>query len=199
MTTTPAISAHVTTEERAAFEAVAPTHNITIERFKHRPDKYKYEYTISMFKLWQAAWSAALAGAPKPCGKCLWGDCPPCAAIGAGDTELLDSLGNASWNLECFDMPTGGDDSDIGWRVVEHHMEAPHKRTVAEVYEDSPRKAIRAAMQTLAPTRLEGETTAPQMFCLRCNGEGSIHIGIDESPTEQCKRCDGTGLTPTQP
>lgn len=51
---------------RAAFEAEAPKHNITIERFKQRPDSYKFEYTISMFKLWQAAWDAAIASQQRP-------------------------------------------------------------------------------------------------------------------------------------
>ncbi|MDN4061178.1 hypothetical protein QPK31_23440 [Massilia sp. YIM B02769] len=74
------------------------------------------------------------------------------AAQTADDTKLLDALGHASWGLEAFNMPTGGDDNEIGWRVIEYHMAAPHRRTVAEVYEDSPRAAIKAAIESPTPT-----------------------------------------------
>jgi hypothetical protein len=103
------------------------------------------------------------------CVKCgapfVWCHCnPPLAATvkavpsKALDTKLLDALGNESWNLECFDMPTGGDDSDIGWRVVGHHMAEPIRRIVAEVYEDNPRAAIKVALA--AP--LAGKTGGAQ-------------------------------------
>lgn len=58
------------------------------------------------------------------------------------DTKRLNALAENSWDLRCFDMPTGAGDADIGWRVVEHHMVKPHKRTVAEVFRDDPRQAI---------------------------------------------------------
>lgn len=62
------------------------------------------------------------------------------------DTKRLDALAENSWDLRCFDMPTGADDADIGWRVVEHHMAKPNERTVAEVFRDDPRQAIDAAI-----------------------------------------------------
>lgn len=34
--------------------------------------------------------------------------------------------------------------------------------------------------------------TAP--VCSKCHGEGVTHTGIEESPTAQCGKCDGTGL-----
>lgn len=62
------------------------------------------------------------------------------------DAKLFDALRDESWDLRCFDVPTGGDDADIGWRVIGHWQAAPHERTVAEIYHDDPRAAIRAAL-----------------------------------------------------
>jgi len=63
------------------------------------------------------------------------------------DTKLLDTLRSESWDLRCFDIPTGGDDSDIGWRVIGHWQAEPCERVVAEVYYDDPRAALKAAME----------------------------------------------------
>lgn len=60
--------------------------------------------------------------------------------------ELLEALRQESWDLRCFDIPTGGDDADIGWRVVGHWMAEPRERVIAEVYEDDPCAAIRVAI-----------------------------------------------------
>jgi len=35
--------------------------------------------------------------------------------------------------------------------------------------------------------------------CKKCNGEGVIHTGIDESPHRQCSACDGTGVAAPPP
>lgn len=62
------------------------------------------------------------------------------------DRDRLNAVVDGSWGLRCFEIPTpGGDDADIGWRVIEHHIAAPHERVVAEVFYDSPRAAIDAA------------------------------------------------------
>jgi hypothetical protein len=71
------------------------------------------------------------------------------------DTIRIDALRDQSWDLRCFDMPTGEGDADIGWRVIQHHMAAPHERVVAQVYRDDPRAAIDAALNT--PTNLPSE------------------------------------------
>lgn len=63
------------------------------------------------------------------------------------DCDLLDALQLQSWDLRCFDIPTGGDDADIGWRIIGHWQAKPHERTVAEVFSDNPRAAIRAALE----------------------------------------------------
>jgi len=68
-------------------------------------------------------------------------------AAAKADGELMDALKQNSWDLRCFDIPTGGDDADIGWRVIGHWQAKPHERTVAEVYNDDPRAAIRAAIE----------------------------------------------------
>lgn len=99
--------------------------------------------------------------------KChLGGGCFECGGIGAiwdttdyadlgrfiaeespyDDRKLLDAIQHESWDLRCFDIPTGGDDCDIGWSVIGHWQAEPHERVVAEVYVDDPRTAIRAAI-----------------------------------------------------
>jgi len=81
---------------------------------------------------------------------CDWVNNPHTAAVEAEALEakqLLDALRDESWDLRCFPVPTGGDDADIGWRVIGHWMAKPHERTVAEVYHDDPRDAIREALR----------------------------------------------------
>lgn len=62
------------------------------------------------------------------------------------DAKLLDAIQHESWDLRCFNIPTGGDDCDIGWSVIGHWQAEPHDRVVAEIYHDDPRAAIRAAI-----------------------------------------------------
>lgn len=62
------------------------------------------------------------------------------------DAKLLDAIQHESWDLRCFNIPTGGDDCDIGWSVIGHWQAEPHERVVAEVYVDDPRTAIRTAL-----------------------------------------------------
>lgn len=79
------------------------------------------------------------------------------ASLPDGDSQdraRLDTLHRESWDLRCFDIPTGGDDYDIGWRVVGHWQAKPHERVIAEVYTDDPRAAIDAAIR--APANAEG-------------------------------------------
>lgn len=60
--------------------------------------------------------------------------------------ELLEALKRESWDLRSFNVPTGGGDYDIGWRVVGHWEAEPRERTISEVFEDDPAAAIRAAI-----------------------------------------------------
>jgi hypothetical protein len=69
----------------------------------------------------------------------------------ATDTELLDALSSNSWDLRCVSVPTGGDDYDIDWLVIEHHQAPPHERTIAQAYRDDPREAIRRALRETNP------------------------------------------------
>lgn len=62
------------------------------------------------------------------------------------DTKRLDALAQEYWDLRSFEIRTWGDDSDVGWRVIEHHMAEPRERVVAEVFKDDPRAAIDAAL-----------------------------------------------------
>jgi hypothetical protein len=64
------------------------------------------------------------------------------------DKKRLDAIADESWELRCFTIPSYADDADVGWRVIQHHMQAPHERVVAEVFRDDPRAAIDAAIKS---------------------------------------------------
>lgn len=63
------------------------------------------------------------------------------------DTELFDAIVSNSWDLRCISVPTGGDDYDIHWIVIEHHEAEPCEREIGRAYYDDPREAIRAALR----------------------------------------------------
>lgn len=69
------------------------------------------------------------------------------------DTEHLDFLSAEYLHLIPFEMPTGAGDADVGWKVLQSHQ-GRGDVVIAEVYEDSPRKAIEAARSAL--TKCEG-------------------------------------------
>lgn len=65
---------------------------------------------------------------------------------------LFKALQDQSWDLRCFSIPTGGDDYDIGWRVIGHWQAEPCARTIAEVFTDDPAEAVRQALVALKST-----------------------------------------------
>lgn len=60
---------------------------------------------------------------------------------------LLRTIQQECWTLRCVSIPTGGDDADVGWEVVEHHMAKPHERVVA--IGCTPTEALRCAASEL--------------------------------------------------
>lgn len=60
------------------------------------------------------------------------------------DSERLGIVDSNSWTIECYDIPTGGDDTDIGWRVIEYYMAKPNEREIGSG--KTPREAIDAAI-----------------------------------------------------
>lgn len=74
---------------------------------------------------------------------------PPAPAV-PDDALLLDALTNNHWKIEPFNRPTGGDDADVGWRVIEYRMPSAEVE-IARIWSDDPREAIRAAMLATAP------------------------------------------------
>ena len=58
------------------------------------------------------------------------------------DKARLDYLQYGSEDLRCFDIPTGGGDADIGWRLIGHYQAEPRERVIAEVWHDSVRDVI---------------------------------------------------------
>ena len=61
------------------------------------------------------------------------------------DADLLDWLREETCDLRCINEPTGGDDYDVRWIVIRHHMAKPHEREIGRSFTDDPRDAIRAA------------------------------------------------------
>jgi len=69
-----------------------------------------------------------------------------------GEERQLPPVAIEKWlglikNASPLSVPTGGDDADIGWRVIGHWMDEPQERTIAEVFHDDPRAAIDAAIR----------------------------------------------------
>jgi hypothetical protein len=64
------------------------------------------------------------------------------------DKARLDFLQNECNDLRCFDYPTGGDDREIGWRVIAHYQAEPCERVVGEVWNDELREAIDQALSS---------------------------------------------------
>jgi hypothetical protein len=75
---------------------------------------------------------------------------PAAPAVDASDKALLDFLRDTSCDLRSIDVPTGGDDSDVHWRVIEHYMSEPREREIGRSWSDDPREAIRAAIAAQA-------------------------------------------------
>lgn len=69
------------------------------------------------------------------------------ATSSPSDAERLDWLREECCDLRCISSPTGGDDYDIRWVVIQHHMAKPHEREIGESYTDEPRDAIDAAIR----------------------------------------------------
>lgn len=98
------------------------------------------------------AWNEATSSAEVP--STAWADRlidsvfhPGQAQQDADDSARLDWLRDNSCDLRCIDVPTGGDDSDVHWVVIEHHMAKPHEREIGRSFSDEPREAIDAARQ----------------------------------------------------
>lgn len=62
------------------------------------------------------------------------------------DTERLDFIASEYLRVDCFDMPTGQGDADVGWRLEQQFQQAPHMRVIACVYKDDLRACIDAAI-----------------------------------------------------
>lgn len=59
------------------------------------------------------------------------------------DSERLKIQERNCWAVIPEDEPTGGDDADIGWHVIEYHMAKPHERRIG--YGKTPQEALDAA------------------------------------------------------
>jgi len=66
--------------------------------------------------------------------------------------EWVSVIEDNCWDLRCVSRSTGGDDCDVIWQVIEHHMSEPNQRVIAEsLY---PLDALERALN---PIEQEGE------------------------------------------
>lgn len=72
-----------------------------------------------------------------------------------GDSKMIDWLRDETCDLRCINVPTGGDDCDVRWAVIQHHMAEPHEHEIGRSFTDEPREAIRDAIKRL--DRAKGE------------------------------------------
>ena len=62
----------------------------------------------------------------------------------SGDDKWLEIIEDNCWDIRCVNVPTGGDDYDVGWRVIEHYMAEPNERIIG--HGSSPLKALNDAI-----------------------------------------------------
>jgi hypothetical protein len=70
------------------------------------------------------------------------------AALPPGDSERLDFIAAEYLHVIPFDMPTGGGDADVGWRVLQSHQ-GKGDVEIAAAHRDDLREAIDAARTAL--------------------------------------------------
>ena len=63
--------------------------------------------------------------------------------------EWVSVIENESWDIRCVDVPTGGDDFDIDWIVIEHYMEKPNDREIGRG--KTPAEAVKDAIDNYLP------------------------------------------------
>lgn len=73
--------------------------------------------------------------------------------IARDDSALLDWLRDETCDLRCINAPTGGDDYDVRWQVIQHHMAKPHERIIGRSYSEEPRDAISDAILSTGARR----------------------------------------------
>lgn len=66
----------------------------------------------------------------------------------SGIVDWLTTIEDNCWDLRCVNVPTGGDDYDVGWRVIEHYMAHPNERIIG--YGNSPLEALNDAKSGIA-------------------------------------------------
>lgn len=99
---------------------------------------------------------------------------PTKAAVTSADVDetRLDFLASEYLHLVPFEMPTGGGDADVGWRVLQSHIGKGDVEIVA-VYADDPRRAIDNAMLALTKSESRCYCDDHQGTNLRCPTHGT--------------------------
>ena len=60
--------------------------------------------------------------------------------------QLFELMDKESWGLVPISVPTGGDDYEIVWNVIEYHQAEPHERLIGVGSEsEGPMGALRDA------------------------------------------------------
>lgn len=160
-------------EVLADIPAITPTDEL-IDRFaaalkeklNQAREKYGYQaeqwsYTKFIAGMRESLYEHLAKGDPRDVAAYaafLWHHNESTASKHAED-DYLSILAGQCWDLRCIDIPTGGDDSDIAWIVIEHHMAKPHERQIG--HGRTPKEAIDAALLISDEIRDDVEGAAP--------------------------------------
>lgn len=107
-----------------AREAVAAVHDLYDEIYKaHRIRTGHCDHWLDVGNAILGARAAAAA-----------------LSAGAGPCDRLKFIEDECLDVRCINEPTGGDDYDVGWIVIEHYEAEPQERRVG--YGRSPAEAI---------------------------------------------------------
>ncbi len=61
------------------------------------------------------------------------------------ENRLWKAIEENTWDLRCIDEPTGGDDYNVAWIIIEHHIAEPQERQIG--YGKTSLEAIAEALK----------------------------------------------------
>lgn len=98
--------------------------------------------------------------------------------------EWLSVIEDECWDLRCTSEPTGGDDYDVLWHVVEHHEAEPKERVIGTG--QTPIDALRRAQSPLTACDWCGEEYPDDMMQNETqSGDALCDVCATQPPKEQ--------------
>lgn len=97
------------------------------------------------------------------------------------EEKLWKAIEDNTWDLRCIDEPTGGDDYNVAWIVIEHHMAEPKERQIG--YGKTPLEAIAQAIKPCSACKYEPGCDFPEHGISKCSS----------FTPKTCQTCEGSG------